>query len=134
MAPLLWRCVRAWVACFLVVIFAVPRSLAVQVHVVSPEELNRATIAATRARQQNIQTIQGFLTSDRAQKALKTAHMNPQQIKEAVPGLSDQELAQLASRTSKAQADLVAGRISDRDLILILVGIAALILIIVAVR
>jgi hypothetical protein len=131
---MLWRCVRVSVACLLVTIFAVPRSLAVQVHVVSPEELQKATVAATQARQQNIQTIQQFLASDRAQRALKTAHMNAQQVKDAVPGLSDQELAQLASRASKAQADFAAGNMNDRDLILILIGIAALILIIVAVR
>lgn len=131
---MLWRCVRVSVACLLVTIFAVPRSLAVQVHVVSPEELQKATVAATQARQQNVQTIQQFLASDRAQRALKTAHMNGQQVKDAVPGLSDQELAQLASRASKAQADFAAGNINDRDLILILIGIAALILIIVAVR
>lgn len=134
MAAMLWRCARASAACLLVTIFAVPRSLAIQVHVVSPEELQKATVAATLARQQNIQTVQQFLASDRAQRALKTAHINAQRVQDAVPGLSDQELAQLASRASKAQADFAAGNINDRDLILILIGIAALILIIVAVR
>jgi hypothetical protein len=43
-------------------------------------------------------------------------------------------VAQLAARAQKAQADFAAGSISDRDLIIILVCIAALILIIVAVR
>jgi hypothetical protein len=60
--------------------------------------------------------------------------MNPQQVKQAVSGLSDDELARLASRASKAQADFAAGRMDDRDLIIILIAIAALILIIVAVR
>jgi len=55
-------------------------------------------------------------------------------VKDAVSRLNDQELAQLAARTSKAQADFAAGNLSDRDLIIILVCIAALILIIVAVR
>jgi hypothetical protein len=55
-------------------------------------------------------------------------------VKKAVASLSDAELAQLASRTQKAQADFAAGRLSDRDLIIILIAIAALILIIVAVR
>jgi hypothetical protein len=55
-------------------------------------------------------------------------------VKKAVASLSDAELAQLASRAQKAQADFAAGHLSDRDLIIILVVIAALILIIVAVR
>lgn len=133
MVPLVWRVVRAAAACCLIVTFSVPRTWAAQ-HLVSPEELRKATLAVTQARQQNIVTIQQFLSSDQAQKALKNAHMNPQQVKEAVSGLSDQELAQLASRASKAQADFAAGTLSDRDLIIILIAVAALILIIVAVR
>ena len=49
-------------------------------------------------------------------------------------GLSDDELARLASRVRTAQADFAAGTLSDRDLIIILIAVAALILIIVAVR
>jgi len=55
-------------------------------------------------------------------------------VKNAVATLDDAELAQLASRAQKTQADFAAGTLSDRDLIIILVAIAALILIIVAVR
>lgn len=128
------RCVRAATACFLTVIFAVPQSLLAQAHIVSPAELQRARVAATRARQQNIETVQQFFSSPAAQKALKSAHMDAQRVKQAVSGLSDDELARLASRTTKAQADFVAGRLSDRDLIIILIAIAALILIIIAVR
>jgi hypothetical protein len=120
--------------CLLTAVFAIPQSLVAQTHLVSPEELQKATIAATQARQQNIQTINQFLSSAPAKKALRSAHMDPQQVKQAVSALSDQELAQLASRASKAQADFAAGRLSDRDLIIILIAIAGLILIIVAVR
>ena len=131
---LLWRGARAVAACILTTLFAVPQNLAAQTHVVSPAELQKATVVATQSRQQNIDTIQQFLSSATAEKALKSAHMDPQQVKHAVSALNDQELAQLASRASKAQADFVAGHLTDRDLIIILVLIAALILIIVAVR
>jgi hypothetical protein len=60
--------------------------------------------------------------------------MDAERVKHAVSTLSDAELAQLAARADKAQADFAAGTLSDRDLIIILVAIAALILIIVAVR
>jgi len=114
--------------------FSVPQSLVAQTHVVSPAELQKATVAATQARQRNIETIQQFLSSEKAQRALKTAHMDRQRVTQAVSQLDDPELAQLASRASKAQADFAAGHLTDRDLIIILVAIAALILIIVAVR
>jgi hypothetical protein len=130
----LQRFVRAATASFLILMFSVPQSLIAQTHVVSPAELQKATIAATQARQQNIETIQQFLSSEKAQRALKTAHMDPQRVTQAVSQLDDQEVAQLASRASKAQADFAAGHLTDRDLIIILVAIAALILIIVAVR
>ncbi len=126
--------VRAVMAGILVVIFAFPSNLAAQAHVVSPGDLQKETIAASHARQHNLQTVMQVLSSQRAQKALKSAHMDPTQVKTAVSSLSDQELAQLAARSTKAQADFAAGRLEDRDLLMILVAMAALVLIIVAVR
>ena len=129
-----WQPVRTLMAGVLVVFFAFPSNLAAQAHVVSPADLQKETAAASQARQRNLETVTQFLSSPRAQKALRSAHMDPTQVKTAVSSLSDQELAQLASRSTKAQADFAAGRIDDRDLLIILVAIAALILIIVAVR
>jgi hypothetical protein len=96
--------------------------------------LNRAAIAATTARQHNLETINGFLTLAQTKKVFVTAGIDPAQLKTAVSVLSDQELARLAARAENVQADFAAGRLSDRDLILILLGFVALILIIVAVR
>jgi hypothetical protein len=128
------QCVRVVTACFLATIFAVPPSLLAQAHVVSPSDLQKELVIATQFRQHNLETVKQFVSSDMATKALKSAHMDPEQVKNAVSTLSDQELAQLAARADKAQADFVAGNMSDRDLIIIILAIAALILIIVAVR
>jgi hypothetical protein len=123
-------------ACVLVTIFSVPQNLLAQAaeHVVTPSEMQKAVVDASRVRQQNLDTLREFFSSERAQRALKAAHTDPEEVKKAVASLSDAELAQLASRTQKAQADFAAGRLSDRDLIIILIAIAALILIIVAVH
>jgi len=120
----------------LAAVFALPQNLVAQAasHVVSPSEFQQAAIKASTARQQNRDEVQQFLSSETAQKALKSAHINPEQVKTAVSTLDDAELAHLTSRVHEAQADLSAGTLSDRDLIIILVAIAALILIIVAVR
>ena len=130
------QCVRALTACVLVAIFSVPQNLLAQVagHVVTSSEMQKAVVDASRVRQQNLDTLREFFSSERAQRALKATHTDPEQVKKAVASLSDAELAQLASRAQRAQADFVAGHISDRDLIIILIAIAALILIIVAVR
>ena len=129
-----WQSVRALVACFLVTVFAVPPSLVAQSHVVSPADLQREMVASTQARQHNLETVRQFLSSPRAENALKSAHMNPEQVRTAVSTLNDQELARLASRADKAQADFAGGRLEDRDLLIIIVAIAALVLLIVAVH
>ena len=120
---------RVVIACVLVAIFSVPPSLLAQTHVVSSSDMQRELISATQQRQLNVEKVRQFFSSEMAQRALKTAHM-----KTGVASLSDAELAQLASRADKAQADFAAGTLSDRDLLLIILGIAALVLIIIAVR
>lgn len=127
---------RALAAAALALAFTVPPTLVAQApdHLVSPSMLQQATVNASHARQQNAETLQRFFSSPEAQKALESAHLNPQEVKKAISGLSDQEVAQLAQRATRAQSDFAAGNIDDRDLLIILVCIAALILIIVAVH
>lgn len=127
---------RALTAAVLAAAFTVPPTLLAQApdHLVPPSALQQAAVNASRARQQNVETLQKFLSSTEAQKALESARVNPQEVNKAVSGLSDQELAQLAQRANKAQSDFAAGNIDDRDLLIILVAIAVLILIIVAVH
>jgi hypothetical protein len=128
-----WKCVRVALACVLA-FFAIPQNLAAQTHLVSPAELQKAAVAATQSRQHNIETVQQFLSSPGADKAFKTAHIDAEQVKQAVSSLNDDDLARVAQRAQKAQADFAAGRISDHDLLIILIVVAALILIIVAVH
>jgi hypothetical protein len=134
MFSLLRQCIRVSTACVLITIFGVPTNLMAQAHVVSPSDLQQATVAATQARQQNLEAVTNFLSSSPAEKAMRSAHMQPEQVRQGVASLSDAELAQLAARAQTAQANLAAGTLSDRDLLLIVLGIAALVLIIVAVR
>ena len=115
---------------------AVPQSIAAQApeHLISPSDLQKAAVGASQQRQQNLDTLKTFLSSGLAKKAIEAARMDPAQVNRAVASLSDDELAQLAQRANKAQANFAGGLISDHDLILIVVAIAVIILIIVAVR
>ena len=132
----LWRFASAFLTAVLFEALVVPQPLAAQAsqHLVSPTDLQSAAVDASQARQQNIDKLNSFFSSDQAQKTLQSAHMNPQEVKKAVAGLSDDELAQLASRASKAQADFAAGDMTNHDMLIILVGIAVIILIVVAVH
>jgi len=120
-------------AVFLIAVFIVPQ-LAAQSHVVSPADLQKEAVSATQTRQQNIDTLTNAFSTPKAEKALRAAKIDPSQVKTAVSSLSNAELAQLATRANNAQRDFSAGTLDDRDLLLIIVAIAALILIIVAVR
>jgi len=127
------RYIQLIAAIFVFAVFAVPQLVA-QDHVVSPSDLQKATVSASRARQQNVDTLVNAFSNAQVEKALKAAKIDPTEVKTAVSSLSDAELSKLAARTHAAQSDFAGGTLSDRDLIIILVAIAALILIIVAVR
>lgn len=134
MASLLRQFLRVVTACILVAIFAVPQTLLAQAHLVSPSDLQQQVLSASQSRMNNLQTVQRFLSSPAAEKAMRSLHADTRQVTNAISSLSDQELAQMATRADKAQADFAAGNINDHDLLIILVAILALILIIVAVR
>jgi hypothetical protein len=126
--------IRTVLACILATLFVLPQNLIAQDHLVNPSDLQREMVAASRTRQQDMETVRQFLSSPQAEKAMRSAHVNAEQVKSAVSNLNDVELAQMAQRAQKAQTDFAAGNMSDRDLILVLLAIVALILIIVAVR
>lgn len=126
--------IRVMIASVLAMLFLLPADLVAQSHVVSPTELQQQVMAASQTRQHNIDALQQFLSTPAAEKAIKSAKMDPRQVKTAVSALDDQDLAQLAARADKAQANFAAGSLSDRDLLLIIVAIAVIVLIIVAVR
>lgn len=113
---------------------ALPASLFAQDHVVSSADLRKDVQAVAAARQKSLAQLDDFFSTQQGQKALETAHVSYQQVRKAVASLDDADLARLSARAQSAQNDFAAGRITDRDLIWILVGVAVVILIIVAVR
>jgi len=129
-----WRAVEFLFVLLLGVVLAIPRDALAQNHVVSSSDIQKDVAAASASRQQNLAQLGNFLSSPEAQQAMKTAHINYQEVRNAVRQLNDDDLARLSARSAKAQKDFAAGKLSDRDLIIILLAIAALILIIVAVR
>ena len=111
-----------------------PGAALAQDHVVSPGEIQKDAAGVSDTREQHVEQLDGFLSSKVAQQALKSAHIDGQEVKAAVRELDDEDLARLSARAERAQREFAAGSLSDRDLLIILVAVAALILIIVAVR
>jgi hypothetical protein len=116
---------------FLVISVAVPPSLQAQ-RVLSPIDIQKELVNATETRAKNREKVTELFSSKAAEKALKGAGMDPGQVKTAVATLSDAELAQMAARSDKLHEDFAAGKVSNRDLLFIIAGIAVLILIVVA--
>lgn len=108
---------------------AIPAGAQDKEHVVSLSELNKDAARPAQTRQANEEAVRSLLSSGQAQKALKTANLDYLKVDKAVGQLSNEDLAKLAERSHQAQSDFAAGRISDRDLlwiILIAIGIIVL--------
>jgi hypothetical protein len=78
-------------------------------HIVSLQALQRQVVNSAATRQTNIDTLTNMLTTPMAQKAMHDAKLDPVQVKNAIPTLSDDELANLAGRVTKAQSEFAAG-------------------------
>ncbi len=103
-------------------------------HVVSLSDLNKDAARPAQTRQSNEEAVRTLLSSEAAQKALKSSNLEYQKVDKAVGQLNDEDLAKLAERSRQAQRDFAAGRISDRDLLWIIVIALAIIVLAIALR
>lgn len=123
--------------------FAMPKGAAAQAanpspdpsqdHIVSSQALQQQVQSSSDQRQQNIDTLQQMLKLPEAQKAMHDAKVTPEQVKQAIPTLSDQELSDLAARTRNAQQQFNAGYIGT-GLFTIIILLVILIIIVVVVH
>jgi len=102
-----------------------------QDHLVSPQAMQKQMADSASARQRNIETVSNFLSSPEAERAIRDAHYSPEQVRSAVPSLSDQELATLAARSADAQQNFAAGRLTRPELALIVIALVVLIVVII---
>jgi Flp pilus assembly protein TadB len=128
-----------WCACTLVfaglLIAGSPALCAQQTeHAVSTQELRQDVQRAAETRQANEAEVRQLLSTDAAQRAMKSINLNYRKVDQAVGQLDDEDLARMAERSREVQKDFAAGNLTDRDLLIILLCIAGLVLIIVAVR
>src|SRR5260370_30948343 len=70
------RAVGCLSALLLSLVLATPHDVLAQNHVVSPLELQKDVAASSASRQKNVPQVELFLSTEEAQPALKSAHMN----------------------------------------------------------
>jgi hypothetical protein len=119
---------------FIFAILAVPmQNLMGEDHVVRSADLHRAIISAAGARQTNLNKVQKFFSSELAQTSFKKAKVDSTKVEQAVPFLSDAELARLASQTDSLQKDLAAGSLTNEQLTYIIIALATAVVILIIV-
>lgn len=128
------RILQVLAAFSLLVILPIPQDVLAQQHVVTPSDLQKAVAQASQTREDNLAKVRSVFASEEGRKALASANISEAKLDKAISTLNDDELARIATRADKAHQDFVAGKLSDRDLIIILLAVVALVLIIVAVR
>ncbi|HEX4067579.1 MAG TPA: PA2779 family protein [Acidobacteriaceae bacterium] len=102
-------------------------------HLVSPGQLQQQMDSASAARQQNVATVTQFLSTPTAVHAMKSRGIDPAEVKNAIPNLSNAELASLSARATHAQQEFAAGNLSNNDLLIIILVLVVVILL-VAIR
>jgi hypothetical protein len=98
-------------------------------HIVSSQAMQQQVETKSATRQKDIATVTDFLASPQAERAMRDAHINPAQVRTAIPTLSDQELANLSARATDAQQKFSAGLLSSSMLVLIIVVVAVIIIV-----
>ena len=98
-------------------------------HIVSSSALQQRVENSSADRQQNIAAINRLLSTPQAEKVMRDRHIDAEQVRSAVPTLSDRELANLSARASKAQHDFDAGLLGVGLLTLIILLIIVIIVV-----
>lgn len=124
---------RSVITLMLAVIFPVMSAIAQENHVVPLAELHHDAAATTASRQANLEKVERLFSSEMAQKALRSVKIDGKQVTAALPLLGDEELAQMASRADRAQADFAAGALTNQEITYILIALATAVIILVIV-
>ena len=130
-------CSRAMLVCAFVglTVAGTPaRSRGQDQHVVTLEELKKDAAQPAETRHANEAAVKQFLSSEPAQKTLKSANLDLKQVDKAVAQLSDEDLAKLADQSRQAQRDFAAGTLSNRDLLWIILIVVGVLLLALALR
>jgi len=121
---------RSTLAVALLSLLAFTPAARAQDHLVTSQALQQQVQSASAARRQNIDTLTKFLSTPAAESAMKAHHINPVQVRTAIPTLSSQELASLSARASHAQQQFAAGFLGIGMLTIIIIAIVVVIIVI----
>ena len=125
---------RNAVALVLMTLLPAMTALAQESHVVPLTQLHQDAARATEGREANLAKVAGFLSSDAARESLRAVKIDGDRVMQALPLLSDEEVARLASRAEQAQSDFSAGALSNLHLTYIVIALATAVIILIIVK
>ena len=102
-------------------------------HIVSPDLVAARLQGASTDRAANLAAVQTAFATPAARQAAATLHVDLDATTARLGSLSDAELADLAARTAALSEDPVAGALTQKQWIWILVGVAAVTILLIAV-
>ena len=124
---------RVSLVCCLSAALLLPQLVQAQSSIVQPSELKNAIGKASSVREKNLAQVRSFFTSKQVRAALSKTTMKPESLVSRAAALSPEELAKLAERTQKIQADFAAGSLSNQELTYVVIALAAAVLVLIVV-
>jgi len=102
-----------------------------QEHVIGTAELHQTIVAVSESRQQNLTKVQEFFSSISTRRALQSAKIDIEKVKEGIPLLDDEELARLAAQTEKILNDIAGGALTNQQITYIIIALATAVVILI---
>ncbi|MGC2638941.1 MAG: PA2779 family protein [Acidobacteriaceae bacterium] len=99
-------------------------------HIVTSQAMQQQVQNTAATRQQNIDTLNRFLSTPIAERAMQSQHFDAVKVRSAIPALSDAELASLASRANDAQQQFAGGFLGLGMLLIIIIAIVVIIVVV----
>ncbi len=134
MTSSLFRPLRTVLSSLIATVLVLPAGLWAGDHVVRSAEITNALVAQAQQRQQNLNLVRKFFSSDQAKKAIQHFPEVRGEIQQAVSNLDDQELARLSAKIDKTQRDFAAGALTNQQLTYIVIALATAVIILVIVE
>jgi hypothetical protein len=90
-------------------------------HVVPTGELEQALQTTAETRRQNEADLQRLMANEKVEKAAAAAGIDMEQVRQAVPQLDDETLAELAERSRELEKDVAGGFLGGIVLMLLVI-------------
>ncbi|MEZ5364557.1 MAG: PA2779 family protein [Bryobacterales bacterium] len=107
---------------------AAPFALAEEAHVVPGVELEQSLENAAATRRQNEADLERLMAHEEVEQAAAEAGIDLEQVRQAVPQLDDETLAELSARARELEDDVAGGFVGGILIMLILILIIAVLL------